>query len=292
MDRLAFPVPAQTTFFEVLDKIAGDEEAAQSLLEIVSQYKDSENCNYSAHLAKSKEIGEKLGVHEYTMAMLIFLCYAETLRLRYLERGLDEAVYWNSMADLSYKLEECRLVHGVVGSFVAPWFIGFFNLTRFALGRLQFEIIVADKEYPVSHRAIQKGDKIINIHIPRTGTRLEHEQVIEAYRLAEAWFAKEFEGRELLFGCHSWLLYPWHTEVLAPKSNLAAFMNDFEIVESGQNGDYQEVWRLFDCRYTGDPDALPQDTSLRRAYAEWLQAGNPTGRGFGIFAFDGEKMVK
>lgn len=292
MDRLAFPVPAQTTFFEVLDKIAGDEEAAQSLLEIVSQYKDSENCNYSAHLAKSKEIGEKLGVHEYTMAMLIFLCYAETLRLRYLERGLDEAVYWNSMADLSYKLEECRLVHGVVGSFVAPWFIGFFNLTRFALGRLQFEIIVADKEYPVSRRAIQKGDKIINIHIPRTGTRLEHEQVIEAYRLAEAWFAKEFEGRELLFGCHSWLLYPWHTEVLAPKSNLAAFMNDFEIVESGQNGDYQEVWRLFDCRYTGDPDALPQDSSLRRRYVERIKSGEPIGWGFGFFYFQNGEILK
>ena len=292
MDRLAFPVPAQTTFFEVLDKIAGDEEAAQSLFEIVSQYKDSENCNYSAHLAKSKEIGEKLGIHEYTMAMLIFLCYAETLRLRYLERGLDEAVYWNSMADLRYKLEECRLVHGVVGSFVAPWFIGFFNLTRFALGRLQFEIIVADKDYPMSHGTVNKGDKIINIHIPRTGTRLEHEQVIEAYRLAEAWFAKEFEGRELLFGCHSWLLYPWHTEVLAPKSNLAAFMNDFEIVESGQNGDYQEVWRLFDCRYTGDPDALPQDSSLRRMYAERIRSGQPIGWGYGFFYFRNGQILK
>lgn len=285
MRRLDFPTAAQEVFLGALEKIETDKNSCQQLIDIVSEYNKSEHCDYMRLLADSKAIGDRLSIHEYTMAMLIFLCFAEKLRLRYLERGFDEVIYWNSMADLRYKLEECRLVHGIVGSFVAPWFIGFFNLTRFALGRLQFEIYVLENEYSVGDRIAQKGEKVINIHIPRTGTRLLHEQVLEAYCLAEKWFANEFVGRDTLFACHSWLLYPWHTTVFAPESNLAAFMGDFEIAESGQYDDYQEVWRLFDCAYSGDVDNLPQDSSLRRKYVERIKRGEPIGWGFGFFYF-------
>jgi hypothetical protein len=289
MERLSFPEQDRAVFLAALDQIATDPVATAWLTRMITQYDENENCHYSRLLADSKALGEVLGIHEYTMAMLLFLCFAERLRARYAERGLCEEVYWNSMADLRYKLEECHLVHGVVGSFVAPWFGGFFNLTRFALGRLQFEIIHTKKDFTVGGELLPAGSPVINIHIPRTGTRLSHEDVLDAYRRAAAWFRAELGEHPTVFTCSSWLLFPWHLTVLAPTSNLAAFIGDFEIVESKDYADYSEVWRLFDCHYTGDPDALPQDSSLRRAYVDRIKSGLPTGSGRGFIRWNEEK---
>ena len=132
-------------------------------------------------------------------------------------------------------------------------------------------------------KPLPAGSKAINIHIPRTGTRLEHEQVLGSYRLAAEWFADEFKDQPAVFTCSSWLLYPWNIEALAPASNLAAFYRDFEIVESGDYDSYKETWRLFDCLYSGDPAALPRDSSFRRAYADRIAQGQPTGWGRGFF---------
>lgn len=289
MERLSFPDDARAVFLDALERIAADNTAAAWLKHLISQYDESEHCDYNRLLADSRALGAALDIHEYTMALLLFLCFAERLRARYAERGLCDEVYWNSMADLRYKLEECRLVHGVVGSFVAPWFGGFFDLTRFALGRLQFEIIRTGKAFTVGGELLPAGSPVINIHIPRTGTRLAHGEVLDAYRRAAAWFRAELGEHPTVFTCSSWLLFPWHLTVLAPTSNLAAFIGDFEIVESKDYANYHEVWRLFDCHYTGDPDALPQDSSLRRAYVDRIRSGLPTGSGRGFFRWCGEE---
>lgn len=283
MPRLNFPAEAQAVLFDAFDRIAADKIASAWFQSLLAQNELNEHCDYRQMLAHVGALGKTLDIHEHTSHMLLFLALGEKLRARYAERGYDEAVYWSSMSDLTYKLEECRLVHGTVGSFVAPWFGGFFNLTRFALGRLQFEIIHTRKEFTVNGTTLPAGSKAINIHIPRTGTRLDHEQVLEAYRLAAEWFADEFKGHPALFTCSSWLLYPWNLEVLAPTSNLAAFYRDFEIVESGDYDDHKEVWRLFDCQYTGDLNALPRDSSFRRAYADRIMQGKPIGWGRGFF---------
>ncbi|MBQ8397538.1 MAG: DUF5596 domain-containing protein [Clostridia bacterium] len=289
MTRLDFPADAQAVLLAALDRIGTDKVAAAWLARLMAQYDESETCAYRQMLADIRAMGEALGLHEYTVSLLLFLCLGEKLRARYAERGIDEAVYYASMADLRYKLEECRLVHGEVGSFVASWFSGFFNLTRFALGRLQFEIIKTKQDYTVGGTRLPAGSKAINIHIPRTGTRLDHGEVLDAYRRAAEWFAPQLEGQPTVFTCSSWMLDPWNMTVLAPTSNMAAFYGDFEIVESGSYDSYSSVWRLFDCAYTGDPDALPGNSSLRRAYIERIRLGQPTGWGRGFFLWrDGE----
>ncbi len=288
MPRLDFPAEAQTALLDAIDRIAADKIAAAWFQSLLAQYELTAHCDYRQMLSHVGAIGKLLDIHEHTSHMLLFLALGEKLRLRYAERGYDEAIYWHTMHDLTYKLEECHLVHGTVGSFVAPWFSGFFNLTRFALGRLQFEIITTKKDFTVCGKPLPAGSKAINIHIPRTGTRLMHEEVLEAYRLAAEWFADEFGDRPALFTCSSWLLYPWNIEVLSPTSNLAAFYRDFEIVESGDYDSHKEVWRLFDCQYTGDLAALPRDSSFRRAYADRIARGEPIGWGRGFFYLDGE----
>ena len=141
------------------------------------------------------------------------------------------------------------------------------------------------ENYEVDGIQFPAGSKAINLHIPRTGTRLYHELVLEAYDLAAAFYKDVFGDGPIVFTCGSWMLYPWIRTVLSPTSNMAAFYDDFTIVSWGEYEDYNQVWRLFDCAYTGDPDLLPQDSSLRRAFVQRIKQGEKIGWGKGAFIY-------
>lgn len=249
---------------------------------------DFDFTNYDEYLTALKEmalLGESVGIHKYTAEMLYLLCKAESVRELYCQKGIDEEIFWDSMKDLQYKIEECKLIYGVVGTFVSSWFYGFYNLTRFQLCRLQFEVCETPKDFEIDGKVLPKGSKYINVHIPRTGTKLDHNLVKKSYDLAAEMFKHEFIGKPIYFACHSWMLYPWNMEVLEKDSNMAKFYNDFRIVESGDNEGYDEVWRLFDCLYTENLDDLPENTSLRKAYKNRIKSGGAWGFGMGFFEY-------
>lgn len=47
-----------------------------------------------------------------------------------------------------------------------------------------------------------------------------------------------------------------------------------------------DLWRIFGADADLPYDQLPKDTSLKKAYAEYLTAGNQVGEGFGVFVWD------
>ena len=56
--------------------------------------------------------------------------------------------------------------------------------------------------------------------------------------------------------------------------------------------EFNDGWRIFD-RFSDLPvEQWPRDNSLRRAFAEFVEAGGKTGHGFGVILFDGEKIVR
>lgn len=285
MARIDFPQDAQAFFLSVLDRITADSSAAATLETILQRYEETENCDYGQMLAEITTLCQALSIHRFSGFMLLCLCLAPRLQQRYTERKLDMQIFYNSMRDLRYKLEECRLIHGIFGTFVPEWYQGFFDLTRFALGRLQFEVVALEAGCEVDGVHLPAGSKAINIHIPRTGGRLPHEQVQEAYALAAEFFRDAFADGPVVFTCSSWMLYPWIRTVLASTTNMAAFYDDFTIINSGDYSDYNEVWRLFDCAYTGDPQQLPQDSSLRRAFVARMKQGETLGWGRGVFLY-------
>ena len=123
-------------------------EGAAALLEDILQiYNDNFNCDYKIILTKCEDSAKLCGVHEYTVKLLAYICLSRQLRANYEARGLDLGIWFDSMCDLKYKLIECKLVKGIYGSFVAEWFSRFFNMTRFGLGRLQFEIVPFRRNY-------------------------------------------------------------------------------------------------------------------------------------------------
>ena len=279
MQRLEFPTNAQEELLSKLDTLLN----LYDFLEIVNRY-NTEDFDFSKALEDTKNLALNHNVCEYTAYMLLLICMAPDLRERYIQKNIDEIIFYNTMRDLRYKLEECRLVRGKYGTFVPWWYKGFFEMKIFALGRLQFEINYTWFDCEVDGKHIPKDTKVLSVHIPRTGTKLEHCLVEDSYRRAADFFKDEFDN--IIFICNSWLLYPWNRSVLKNGSNLAEFYDDFTVVNSGEYHNYSEVWRLFDCLYDGNPDKLPNDTSLRRAYIDRIKSGKPLGYGTGVILYN------
>lgn len=287
MDELGFDKEAVESLSADIEKIYANEEAKALFAGAVDEYERDIHSNYTELREAAKRAGEIVGVHAYSAELLLFICFSKHLRELYRLRGISDRIWFDSMSDLKWKLWECKTVKGIWGSFVAGWFPGFFNLTRFALGRLQFEIVAFDGEYEKNGRSLKKGDKVINVHIPRTLTPLDKKSRDDAYSQAAEFFRDMTDGAPIAFVCSSWLLYPEAEKILPAHSNIRGFMADYDMIRSKTNGEgeYGDMWRLFDMDFTGDFNDYPEDSSLRRAYKKFLLDGNRTGSGYGVFFY-------
>ena len=254
--------------------------STNEFLSVVNRF-EIDDYDFLKALDDTKILAENIKISYYTAHMLLFICMAPILHKKYTEKGIDSNIFYDTMRDLRYKLEECRLVHNKCGTFVGKWYKGFFEMKIFALGRLQFELNNLWFDCEVNGKKIPKGSKVLSVHIPRTNTKLDHDLVVDSYRRAKEFFKEHFDN-DTIFICNSWLLYPWNRSVYKDGSNLAQFYDDFTVVQSGEYKDYSECWRLFDCLYDGQPDKLPCDTSLRRAFINRMISGKPLGYGTGI----------
>ena len=247
-----YPEEAQEQLFSAYDKIVLNEEVWKEFDILLNTYAEDKDCNFGDLLARMSEISHKAGVHEYVGALLLSVCLTKHSKKHFEAAGISEQIWFNTMCDLKWKMLECKDVYDIWGTFVAGWFAGFFNVTRFGLGRLQFELIPFNADYTKNGVTLTPESTVINVHIPRTGTRLDRESVLESYKEAAQFFQEKYQLEQVAFVCHSWLLYPRNKEVLSTQSNLYAFFSDFDIVKSGEDPNYGEVWRLFDKNYEGD----------------------------------------
>ncbi|MBO5070399.1 MAG: hypothetical protein J6C37_08565 [Roseburia sp.] len=287
--EFSYPEEACELLEQTYDRIYSDESLKDEFEELLKCYENQIDCDFSKLLEQMTAISSKADIHVYTGNMLLLICLSKTLKQYYLTAGVDEQIWFTSMCDLKYKLMECKCVYDIWGTFVPAWFGWFYSMRRFAFGKLQFEVIPFRRNYEKEGVVLTPDSRVINVHIPRTGTRLDRAGLMESYRAAAEFYknrpASEFAGQPLAFVCHSWLLFPRNKEILSPQSNLRSFISDYDIIEQGVYDDYAEVWRLFDVNYNGDVEQLPQDTSFRRAYANWIRKGEKTGWGFGVFVY-------
>lgn len=287
MTEIGFDDEAIKALSSDLERMLAEPESKAIIEKQVALYETDVNRNYGEILSEIDKAAEIAGVHKYSAELMIFILFSKHLRALYRERGISDRIWFDSMSDLKWKLWECKAVKGSWGSFVAGWFPGFFNLTRFALGRLQFEIVEFDGEYEKDGKKLKKGDKVVNVHIPRTLTPLDKKSRDDAYAQAAEFFREMTDGAPIAFVCSSWLLYPEAEKILPAHSNIRGFMADYDIIRSkvDEEGDYHNMWRLFDMDFTGDFTDYPEDSSLRRAYKKFLLDGNRTGSGYGVFFY-------
>ncbi len=285
-EEFDYPARDGAELLRTYDAICSNEATRAEWDRLMVVYDADAACDFGELRADVEALAPVLRVHPYTLKLLFFICLSRRTRTYYCERGLSDALWHAAMLDLRYKLEECREVWGICGTFVGTWFDGFFNLKRLALGRLQFEVIDFKRTYEKDGKRLAPDSRVINVHIPRTGAPLDAQSCDDAFALAAAFFEKELGGAPVAFVCHSWLLYGANKQILPARSNVRAFMERFDLLESHDYGDdHPDLWRLFDCPYTGDFDRLPYDTSLRRAYVDHLKAGGKSGEGVGVFFY-------
>lgn len=295
MERYHYPEIAVKEFTRIEKRLDEEKDFGDRFDAILNGYMFPEADGLGQALDEVKKLGEEYGENEYTIQFMLILNCMPILKERYDAAGIDEKIFWDSADDLRCKLLECIKCKEVPGTFVAGWNDGFLKMDRFAYGRFQYEVRKYDFDFDfitrTGHR-VRRGDTLINFHIPSSGVPLTDEVRLSSYKEAYKHFVHLFPDGKVIFCCGSWLLYPKHREFLPENSNILKFMSDFEIVSWSEYDHFSNDWRVFD-KYAGLPyDQLPRDTSLRRAYADWLVKTGKGGDAFGVIVFDGEKICR
>ncbi len=248
-------------------------------------------------LRRSKEVvtivGELSLEHSYTLQLIFWLYLVPYMEENYKKYSIDMEIFRDTVADISYKIKECKNLYGVVGVFSSRYVV-VQELNLFALGRLQYNLRTYElDDYNWGDYTLKKGDTVYSCHIPSSGTLKEEDCVLSFKKAYEFFGGAKLKGRILPIYCNSWLLYPPYIEkVYGENSNLKKFSQMFDIVNCVEEGnDFTACWRIFNKSYEGSSKGLPDDTSLRRNMKNYIDNYGVFGRGEGIILFDGEKIV-
>lgn len=285
-NEIRFPGEAIQDLLQNYNELSTKEDCLERFNELVEYFKKNNSKDeYKVIFSKLDEITKLSGIHNYTVHMLYLIALSIHTRKLYEEKNISYEIYLDSMTDLRAKLMECNELYGVWGTSAGWWEIDFFNLNLIALGRLQYELTSYEGEYTSGKHSLKHGDTVINMHIPSHGPLL-YEDCKASFKKATLHFKDYFEGKPVAFVCHSWLLYPEHKEFLPLNSNILKFMSFFDITSSEISEDKSDLWRVFYKDWKKEPIDLPRNTSIQKAYADWLMKGNKIGTGHGVFFYE------
>lgn len=283
MTEYDYPQPASDAVFEAYDAL----EKNENFHTLLNCYYKDENINVDKEEGPLYPISQSENVHFYTAKLVFYICLSRDLKREYLKAGYTEAFWSENIADLHCKMMECFNVHHIWGIFSLGWFNHVFRMRTFTLGRMCYNVGEYDGEnFAVASRTVKRGDKFISIHIPSSGKPFDRAARLDSYERAYYFFKEDFGEKEPLFRCESWLLYPANRKILSSGSNIVSFADDFKLVKSYEYPDNRYMWRIFGDKYELPPEELPRDSSLRRAYADFLAKGNKPGAGVGFFLYD------
>lgn len=165
------------------------------------------------------------------------------------------------------------------------WGACFMRCHMVKLGRLEYECGLRERH---EYDHLFKGEPCyISIHIPRSDDGLKDEDVDASIRMAverlEDYFP-ETKGKTKVFLTRTWLLSPELREILKPDSNIMKFQRRFTLLDT-----YEEIGPFlgFAFNVSASPDldynALPEDSSLRRALKQRLLNGEKLHSALGYF---------
>lgn len=224
--------------------------------------------------------------------MFILECTGYLLE-KYQAVGIPEELFYTAMQDIRCKTAECLCVRKIFGTFVAHWYHGFFAMTRFAFGRLQFDVIHHTGEsLTICRHTVGEGDLVLNCHIPSLGP-LHHDACLDSYRSAYAFFSQKLKARKLVVRCNSWMLMPDYMPIFQKNApNIYRFAQDFVILQQKETATFTDGWRIFGVDVADrNPADLPADTRLRRGFLEHMSSGGKFGNGIGYLLFDGRQVL-
>lgn len=276
-DCVATLAEAQKKLFADKDAYAAMKAAAVALME-----GDEETAQTQIRAA-----AEMTGVCRITAIAVMLINAVPMLQKVYEQMGYSAELMWDTLIDIRCKLREEHDLNGIWGTGTIGWYIRVYRAGIIKLGRLEFEPCAYKWETP--YRGIQKGDPVMNMHIPSTGP-MKIEDVLDSFKMAYQFFGYT-EPMPVMAA--SWLLYPpICEEVMKPGSNLKNFYDLFDVVEQYEDPSNHNFWRIFNMEWEeGVLDKVPQDTSLRKSLYQFMKPGRDMGVGRCMLLFDGEKVI-
>ncbi len=277
---------AETTAFldQQWQKIRIYSEGYAVFMEQLEVYKNNiSTFEHYPMLDKVHAVGEAVGIHPATMDAILLIFMLPILKEQYVEQNIPMKYYDRIVGSFRGHAEKTFETTGVATAGVAWWYMAYFKVKMFYIGRLIFKWRPFKETYTIGDTVIEEGTYHIDVHIP-SGSPLTPELVHAAYDEAKEFFESHYNKKDLCFACSSWLLSPTLDEMLAPGSNILAFAHEYTIVREGLDPTGEKVGHFVfgsgvDMK---NMDALPEKSSLHRAMKTRLKAGKGIGTGFGI----------
>ena len=282
-NEFAYPEKAREDLTCCYKKLQGSSEF-ELFNDCLDNYAKDYEYNFENVLKASEQISAKTGIHKYQIDMLFLIFLLKPLK-EHFKNSKYSLDFWKEVSlDIKYKLLECYDVYKIYGTFVTPWFDRWFNLTRFGFGRLQFETEKLELDCVVDGVSLKKGQTVINVHIPRTGTKLDKLETENCYNKAVEFYKEHFNNSYTIFVCESYLFHFSSLSLYKKDSNLYNFTKDYTVVHTVKYENYSDLWRLFDCVIDeSNLDSLPKDSSFRRAFIDYVKQGKEFGYGYGVY---------
>lgn len=260
-----------------------------SLDDAVSRYLMTPDLSAADAVSAVADLAEERGLSPYTRdaAFALLAFYRE--KSDYIA-AYGEEIFYDSARDLVWKSRECHRRYGVHGTVSLSWHDKILRRTVFALGRLQFHAVPFDLDgYEGKHLSVKRGDLVVKAHIPSSG-RLTEEECLDAYRRAYRFFRPLFSDDIIPIACFTWMLDP---ELLSevPGGGIATFASHYTVFATRDDPKNLNFWRIFG-KDAEAFDELPRKTRLQAALADRFKRGGCMRIGYGIFAHDGENILK
>lgn len=209
----------------------------QEVCSLVMDYIDKDYSNvkrFAKFLIKNK--WRKLVDKQPLLILSSIALSLKTAQLRFIDRGFDEQVFFDTMSDIKVWGEDYRKKFNKVGLTEINWIRLHINCLIFKIGRLQYQIgrYYFSPKTVTGNKKISLGEKCYFIHIQRGG-KLERQDCIQSINLAAQFLKKIFPKiRTDVMTCHSWLLSSKNKNFVEPSSNIAQFAALFENVGETQ----------------------------------------------------------
>ena len=294
----AYPMDAQMQLTEVYARILQNETLCRRMTAAEERLFDAE-LERLAYAEALNGVAEAVGAARQTVLLLCSLSASEKLLALYEQAGVSKTIWRDTMLDFCTKAIECKKMDGVYGLFgtgTPAWMVNYFRMQRFALGRMQYEIgQLKVEECVIGGLKLKKSDPVLCCHIPSNGQPFDEKTRFVSYKAAYGFYRDQLPARYnglVPITCDSWLLFPDHAQMLGDKSNIVGFMQEFKSLREDRMKTHTNLWRIFWTADTEHPETLPENTGLERAYKKRLMQDDDVGFGYGIFLFDGEKIIK
>ena len=130
-----FPNSYKQTMCEICDKFSCDD-----IEKILSNYKRTEEYDYSVMTVLAKELSEKYSVHLFCVYLFILTILVPRLKDFYKRTGVDDKIAYNTIHGIKYKYNWTYGIFKVDGVRGWGWAKLIFSGKAFRLGRFEYEI--------------------------------------------------------------------------------------------------------------------------------------------------------